>query len=381
MPDPQQPSGRRSVVPRPRGKLSALTAVALCCALLLWAAVWRGSLLLLRYTAVGCLALSTGSILRGACLLVEELVNHSFSRYRGNLMKMLKACFHRGHFLCLAVVCVFNQLEPEDWLSVCMACICSLLFSAMGLCDPAAVEVSEIVEQRKMNVGHGLAWSFYTGYLRLILPTGLEASIEEYHASRSAAVLQHRDTWKLHILIPLSCCIPDKLEEADDNISFLDNLPDITIDRAGIRKRVFKHSIYTIYDQAKRPHYCVVEYATPLVTLYQMSQEAMAGFDAEERLQQSTLFFRTLRDILESSRECRGRYRLILLDDCRALGEGSETEPHFLSQEILRHLEQQKREEYCIREAPNTQPQDALSRQPTLMISNDLPQPLRSIRS
>uniref|UniRef100_W5N4B5 Stimulator of interferon genes protein n=1 Tax=Lepisosteus oculatus TaxID=7918 RepID=W5N4B5_LEPOC len=310
----QQPSGRRSVVPRPRGKLSALTAVALCCALLLWAAVWRGSLLLLRYTAVGCLALSTGSILRGACLLVEELVNHSFSRYRGNLMKMLKACFHRGHFLCLAVVCVFNQLEPEDWLSVCMACICSLLFSAMGLCDPAAVEVSEIVEQRKMNVGHGLAWSFYTGYLRLILPTGLEASIEEYHASRSAAVLQHRDTWKLHILIPLSCCIPDKLEEADDNISFLDNLPDITIDRAGIRKRVFKHSIYTVYDQAKRPHYCVVEYATPLVTLYQMSQEAMAGFDAEERLQQSTLFFRTLRDILESSRECRGRYRLILLD-------------------------------------------------------------------
>jgi len=32
------------------------------------------------------------------------------------------------------------------------------------------VEISEICEVKKMNVAHGLAWSFYIGYLKLILP-------------------------------------------------------------------------------------------------------------------------------------------------------------------------------------------------------------------
>lgn len=35
---------------------------------------------------------------------------------------------------------------------------------------PAPVEISEICEMKKMNVAHGLAWSFYTGYLKFVLP-------------------------------------------------------------------------------------------------------------------------------------------------------------------------------------------------------------------
>ena len=35
---------------------------------------------------------------------------------------------------------------------------------------PSEVEVSEICETRKMNVAHGLAWSFHLGYLNLVLP-------------------------------------------------------------------------------------------------------------------------------------------------------------------------------------------------------------------
>ena len=35
---------------------------------------------------------------------------------------------------------------------------------------PSEVEVSEICEERKMNVAHGLAWSFHLGYLNLVLP-------------------------------------------------------------------------------------------------------------------------------------------------------------------------------------------------------------------
>lgn len=63
----------------------------------------------------------------------------------------------------------------------------------------------------------------------------------------------------------------------------------------------------------KQAHDCAVEYATPLLTLYRMSQERSAGFGERERRQQVLLFYRTLRDILDQSMECRNRYRLILL--------------------------------------------------------------------
>lgn len=34
----------------------------------------------------------------------------------------------------------------------------------------APAEVSTVFEQRNFNVAYGLAWSYYIGYLRLILP-------------------------------------------------------------------------------------------------------------------------------------------------------------------------------------------------------------------
>lgn len=75
----------------------------------------------------------------------------------------------------------------------------------------------------------------------------LEDSIEQYRVRHSSS-LRHRDSWRLHILIPLSAFVPDKLEEADQRIHFHDNLPEIVIDRAGVRKRVYKHSVYAVLD-------------------------------------------------------------------------------------------------------------------------------------
>lgn len=42
-------------------------------------------------------------------------------------------------------------------------------FCPQGL---APAEISTVCEQRNFNVAHGLAWSFYIGYLRLVLPGG-----------------------------------------------------------------------------------------------------------------------------------------------------------------------------------------------------------------
>lgn len=78
---------------------------------------------------------------------------------------------------------------------------------------------------------------------------GLEESIAKFRATHQA----NKDSWgrgsrKLLILVPLDANISHKLEDEDDNIRFLDNLPNNEIDRAGIRGRVYKHSVYSVLD-------------------------------------------------------------------------------------------------------------------------------------
>lgn len=54
--------------------------------------------------------------------------------------------------------------EPRWLLSSPLACL------SFPLQKPSAVEVSEMSESSKQNVAHGLAWSYYIGYLKIVLP-------------------------------------------------------------------------------------------------------------------------------------------------------------------------------------------------------------------
>ncbi|NXA01135.1 STING protein, partial [Nesospiza acunhae] len=234
-------------------------------------------------------------------------------------------------------------------------------------------EMSEMSERSKQNVAHGLAWSFYAGYLKIVLPR-VKKSMEEF--SRANPNLPAcRKTWKLHILVPLSCDIYDDLEKADSNIQYVTELTETTLARAGIKKRVYKHSLYAITDEENQLWHCAVEYATPLQTLYAMSQDECAAFSREERLEQAKLFYRTLEEILRGSKECADTYRLI------AYEEPEEAETHFLSREIVWHLRQEHHEEISVLEQSHPpSPSTALdSAELNLQISvSDLPQPLRS---
>ncbi|NXC21018.1 STING protein, partial [Corythaeola cristata] len=233
-------------------------------------------------------------------------------------------------------------------------------------------EMSEMSESSKQNVAHGLAWSYYVGYLKIVLPR-VKKSMEEFSRANPNKMAS-KETWKLHILIPLSCEICDDLEKADSNIQYLTDLTETTLTRAGIKKRVYKHSLYTIRDEDKLWH-CAVEYAAPLHSLYAMSQDDCAAFSREDRLEQAKLFYRTLEEILKGSKECAGTYRLI------AYEESGEAETHFLSREILWHLRQQRHEEYAVCEGNQLHnPSTTLSStELNLQISeSDLPQPLRS---
>ncbi|NXW24912.1 STING protein, partial [Circaetus pectoralis] len=233
-------------------------------------------------------------------------------------------------------------------------------------------EMSEMSEKSKQNVAHGLAWSYYVGYLKIVLPR-VKKSMEKFSRA-NPNVLACRETWKLHILVPLSCDICDDLEKADSNIQYLTDLTEITLTRAGTKKRVYKHSLYAIRDEDNKLWHCAVEYATPLQSLYAMSQDECAAFSREDRLEQAKLFYRTLEEILKGSKECAGTYRLIVYE------ESGEAETHFLSREILWHLRQQHHE-YTVYEGnhPHAPSTTLNSTELNLQISkSDLPQPLRS---
>lgn len=351
---------------------------------------------LFGWVAMAILFLTLGPLLHGLCLLAEEMLYHSNTRYqgRGLLSHMLPACGLGGKTLLaagLAGLLLYLVGHPlpqgQCWKLLSLVSTLYTLLKSLGVLGPSQVEVSDICEERKMNVAHGLAWSFYLGYLRLVLPR-LENSIAAFRSTHQASCTSWgRGSRKLLILIPLNANISHKLEDEDDNIRFYDNLPNNEIDRAGVRGRVYKHSVYRVQDEHGRGHECVVEYATPLLTLYNMSQESRAGFGEPERRQQVLLFYRTLQDILENSLECRNRYRLILLSD------EHEDDPHFLSKTILRHLQQQEKEEFCVTPPPHQEMShplrgtlpingewhnaEPMSREPTLMFSLEKPQPLR----
>lgn len=359
---------------------------------------------LFGWVAIAILILTLGPLLHGLCLLAEELLHHSNTRYRGRalLSHMLPACGLGGRTLLaagLAGVLLYLAGHPlpdkgQCWKLLFLVSVLYTLLKSLGVLGPSEVEVSDICEGRKMNVAHGLAWSFYLGYLRLVLPR-LEDSITTFRAThRASSPLWRRGSRKLLILVPLNANISHKLEDEDNNIHFYDNLPNNEIDRAGVRGRVYKHSVYRVLDEYGKAHECVVEYATPLLTLYSMSQESSAGFGEPERKQQVLLFYRTLQDILEQSLECRNRYKLILLND------EYEDDPHFLSKTILRNIEQQEKEEFCVTPPPHqemkhpfadissTPPSapplngewhnpEPMSREPTLMFSLETPQPLK----
>ncbi|MEJ1286386.1 transmembrane protein 173 [Cricetulus griseus] len=183
----------------------------------------------------------------------------------------------------------------------------------LGLQNLAPAEISAVCEKKNFNVAHGLAWSYYIGYLRLILP-GLQARIRMFN-QRHDNLLSGAGSRRLYILFPLDCGVPDDLSVADPNIRFRDMLPQQNMNRAGIKNRVYSNSVYELLEKGQPAGACILEYATPLQTLFAMSQDGKAGFSREDRLEQAKLFCRTLEDILDDVPETRNNCCLIVYQD------------------------------------------------------------------
>ncbi|XP_023405327.1 stimulator of interferon genes protein isoform X3 [Loxodonta africana] len=309
-------------------------------------------------------SLQLGLLLKGICSLAEELC-HIHSRYQGSYWRAVRACMgcpiRHGALLLLSCYFFFslpNMADlPLSWMLALLGLLqaVNILLSLQGL-TPA--EVSAICEKRNFNVAHGLAWSYYIGYLRLILP-GLQDRIRIYNLQHNN-MLRGAGSQRLHILFPLDCGVPDDLRVADPNIRFVQKLPQETADRAGIKGRIYTNSVYEL-----------LEHGQP---------DGRAGFSREDRVEQAKLFCRTLEDILADAPECQNNCRFIVYQ------ESAEGSSFLLSQEILWHLRQEEKEEFTVGSVgtsvvpgPSSPSTSSLSQEPKLLISGlEQPLPLRS---
>nr|XP_008253329.1 stimulator of interferon genes protein isoform X1 [Oryctolagus cuniculus]XP_008253331.1 stimulator of interferon genes protein isoform X1 [Oryctolagus cuniculus]XP_008253332.1 stimulator of interferon genes protein isoform X1 [Oryctolagus cuniculus]XP_051699393.1 stimulator of interferon genes protein isoform X1 [Oryctolagus cuniculus]XP_051699394.1 stimulator of interferon genes protein isoform X1 [Oryctolagus cuniculus] len=316
-------SSLHPAIPRPRGHGAEKAALVLLgvCLVSLWG-LGEPPEHTLRCLVLHLASLQLGLLLKGACCLAEELC-HIHSRYQSSYWKAMRSCLGCPirHGALMLLSCYFYSSLPNvaglplSWMLALLG-LSQALNILLGLQSLTPAEVSTICERKNFNVAHGLAWSYYIGYLRLILP-GLHARIHAYNQLHNN-ILSGMGSRRLYVLFPLDCGVPDDLSMADPNIRFLHMLPQQNTDRAGIKGRAYSNSVYEILENGQPAAACVLEYATPLQTLFAMSQDGRAGFSREDRLEQAKLFCRTLEDILAEAPEFQNNCCLIVYQ-----GEGS----------------------------------------------------------
>ncbi|XP_049991029.1 stimulator of interferon genes protein isoform X1 [Alexandromys fortis] len=366
-------------IPRPRGNRSQKAAlVLLVTSLVILRGLGDSPDHILNYLVVHLASLQLGRLLKEACCLTEEL-HHVHSRYQSNYWKAVRACLgcpiRRTTLLVLSFYFYYYYFQKDADLSLSWMLLLLALSQSinilLGLQSLAPAEISAICEKGNFNVAHGLAWSYYIGYLRLILP-GLQARIRMFNQQNNN-MLRGAGSRRLYVLFPLDCGVPDDLSVADPNIRFRDKLPQQSMDRAGIKNRVYSNSVYELLENGQPVGACILEYATPLQTLFAMSQDGKAGFSREDRLEQAKLFCRTLEDILADVPESKNNCRLIVYN------EPQEGESFSLSQEVLRHIRQEEREEVAMNDLQTSvvshSHSSVLSQEPRLLISG-MEQPL-----
>lgn len=130
-----------------------------------------------------------------------------------------------------------------------------------------------------LDYGTGMAYSYYYGYLRLILPStgttskGIVEKIENFEDKHGIIFPVH----KLFILIPSSGYIPPDLREASNQwMESAQELEEERRNRAGIIGRIYRNNVYKIYSNGREsganPVYVAVEGATPLLTFYEVQK-------------------------------------------------------------------------------------------------------------
>ena len=289
---------------------------------------WYFELTSLLLTVVGAIF---GEFLRRCCLLYEEY-DHVDNRYLGKVKDAILACFYQKNIqqiFIIGIICfafalillrdqngVFDSKHVENTFMGTV--LTPLLSYVMDLRTPTEAEKSQMSEAESSNVADGLAWSYYFGYLKLILPH-LDETINKTDLKIDGGHFRDKVAAnKLYIVLPKNCYCYESFDKMDPRITMIDSTQPLHISRAGVARRVYKNTIYQIA-VGERKFHCLMEYATPLQSMYDMyrmlKNEKNPRMESKTLDQQVVQFVKKLNEILEDDPECRGKYQLVTVAD------------------------------------------------------------------
>lgn len=203
---------------------------------------------------------------------------------------------------------------------IAYASISSLLMYVIGAKKLAQAEMSHLTETENKNIADGLAWSYYYGYLKLVLPN-LEGTVEKAVAPDYMVgdddMKNEIKVKKLFIIISRNCQCYSGLIDADkDHIQKAGRLPAFYLTRAGVELRPYQHSLYRVEAKGKPAIYVIMEFATPLLAMNDMSKDKISHFSKEDRNTQVMAFHNKLKYILDKAGDViRDQYELVLISD------------------------------------------------------------------
>ncbi|KRT86677.1 hypothetical protein AMK59_2527 [Oryctes borbonicus] len=164
-----------------------------------------------------------------------------------------------------------------------------------------------------------MAYSFYHGYLQIVLPhkgteqKGIKELIGDFEA-REGVTFGYK---KLLVLIPLSLHCPATVEGKSDIVESSKSLGEVILSRAGVNRRVYKNTAYKIKVNSREKMYVCVEYATPLQTLHDIVSHRHEHTNdyALQRKELVLQFYLTCQALLNNDPDCKDCCDLIFFDD------------------------------------------------------------------
>ncbi|XP_012145882.1 transmembrane protein sting [Megachile rotundata] len=220
---------------------------------------------------------------------------------------------------------LYNTISKFETLSCIIGMLISWTLEQMiSLNDQNKESVLNIDSLRGLDYGTAMAYSYFYGYLKIILPTtgslnkGIIEKLENVEDNHNIHIATH----KLLILIPASSYIPPDLKEVSFQWieSAIELEPEIR-DRAGVKRRSYHNNIYKIYPNGDRsnsiPVYVVAEGATPLLTYFEVQKHTHPETNTYWKYRRDVIrnFYNKLNELISNDPECMDLCELIYYND------------------------------------------------------------------
>ena len=212
--------------------------------------------------------------------------------------------------------CIYWTLSVDPFFSFYHLTVITL-FNSINLVNLSKAEISHLNETENKHVADGLAWSYYFGYLKLMLPSVdrmISLAVKDDYAIDNCDLRDKLSSRKIFIVIPKDCYTYESFKDADERISFACSMPPQKKTRGGVQERVYKNTVWKIQvSENEEPLYVMMEYATPCLSMYDMNKNATkANFSQEDLEAQVKEFSIKLKSILEGDKECENKFQIVL---------------------------------------------------------------------